>query len=290
MSHQNHYTLEFKGRVLSDHRTRKISFNTSTKFDIGNAVACLRSFDDGKETLGYIKFSASQTDGDQQADLHLKNFLAAMQLAGLEFEPLAEPALRWIMPDGKGMKQLEFEFTSAYAIDVITTSISKNKISNIETLFNDLQTDTILQQLASDLAKKEKIPAPTAEFLFYWISFNKIYNSLSQGTERKNIEMYIDRLNTHETAALYQKHSQLFTELSKLYITDLQGNNLSQSLQQVLRSRNQKEIIKKATLCVYGLRNSFVHEGHLCGFQNISVASIFVRNVIYATLLPKYDL
>ena len=156
MSHQNHYTLEFKGRIFSNRRTRKISLNTSTKLDTGDVTACLRSVDNGKETIGYIKFDASSTDADRQASLHLNNFLSAMQITGLEFELLTNPKLRWITPSGVKMQQTEFEFTFAYAIDVQTMSITRGKILSVETMFKNLLADNELQCFASNLKKKDK--------------------------------------------------------------------------------------------------------------------------------------
>ena len=290
MSAQNHCTIEFKGRVFSNRRTRKISFTTSTKFDAGDVTACLKSFDNGKETVGYIKFNASPTDQDSQANLHLKNFLSAMQIVGFEFELITGPRLRWITPDGKTWQRIQKDWKMPYKIDVITISLSKNEISTVETVFCNLPVDIELQQLASDLAKNEKIPEATAELLFYWTGFNKIYGTLSGRNECKRIEKYIDRLSQQAITALYQKHSKLFTNLSKFRITSRQGYDLSNDLKQKLSSRNEKVIVKKAILCVYGLRNSFMHERHFFGFKKILDASIFTRDVIYATLFPKYGI
>ena len=290
MSHQNHYTLEFKGRIFSNRRTRKISFNTSTKLDTGDVTACLRSVDNGKETIGYIKFDASSTDADRQASLHLNNFLSAMQITGLEFELLTNPKLRWITPSGVKMQQTEFEFTFAYAIDVQTMSITRGKILSVETMFKNLLADNELQCFASNLKKKDKIPEDTAEFLFYWITFNKIYRTLSGNSACRRIEKYIDGLSVQEISALYQKHLEIFATLSTSRITDHNGNDLSQVLKRALPSGIQKEIVKKAVLCVYGLRNGFVHEGNFFNFQNISAAAIFTRDVIYVSLLAKYGI
>ena len=290
ISHQNHYTLEFKGRIFSDRRTRKISFNTSTKLDTGDVTACLRSVDNGKETIGYIKFDASPADDDRQANFHLNNFLSAMQIAGLEFELLTDPKLRWITPSGEREQRIESDCTSACTIDVQTMSITRGKILGVETISKNLPTDNELQCLASDLKKKDKIPENTAEFLFYWITFNKIYRTLSGNSERERIEKYIDGLSVQEISVLYQKHLAIFAPLSASHITDRNGNDLSQVLKLALPSGIQKEIVKKAMLCVYGLRNSFVHEGNFFNFRNISAAAIFTRDVIYASLLVKYGI
>ena len=290
MSHQNHYILEFKGRIFSDRRTRKISFNTSTKLDTGDVTACLRSVDNGKETIGYIKFDASPTDDDRQANFHLNSFLSAMQIVGLEFELLTNPKLRWITPSGERRQRTKSEFTFAYAIDVQTMSITRGKILSVETMFKNLLTDNELQCFASNLKKKDKIPEDTAEFLFYWITFNKIYRTLSGNSACRRIEKYIDGLSVQEISALYQKHLEIFTTLSTSHITDHNDNDLSQALKRALPSGIQKEIVKKAVLCVYGLRNGFVHEGNFFDFQNISAAAIFTRDVIYASLLAKYGI
>ena len=290
MSHQNHYILEFKGRIFSNCRTRKISFNTSTKLDTGDVTVCLRSVDNGKETLGYIKLDASSTDADRQASLHLNNFLSAMQIAGLEFELLTDPKLRWITPSGEREQRIESDCTSTYTIDVQTMSITREKILGVETMFKNLPTDNELQCLASDLKKKDKIPENTAEFLFYWIAFNKIYRTLSGNSERKRIEKYIDGLSVQEISVLYQKHLAIFAPLSASHIIDRNGSDLSQVLKRELLSGVQKEIVKKAVLCVYGLRNGFVHEGNFFNFRNISAVAIFTRDVIYASLLAKYGI
>ena len=213
-----------------------------------------------------------------------------MQIAGLEFELLTDPKLRWITPSGERKQRIESDFPLAYTIDVQTMSITRGKILGVETISKNLLTDSELQCLASDLKKKDKIPEDTAEFLFYWITFNKIYRTLSGNGAREHIEKYIDGLSVQEISALYQKHLAIFAALSASSITDHNGNDLSQVLKLALPSGIQKEVVKKAVLCVYGLRNSFVHEGNFFNFRNISTAAIFTRDVIYASLLVKYGI
>ena len=80
-----------------------------------------------KKTIGYIKFDASPADDDRQANFHLNNFLSAMQIAGLEFELLTDPKLRWITPSGEREQRIKSDCTSACTIDVQTMSITRRK-------------------------------------------------------------------------------------------------------------------------------------------------------------------
>ena len=287
MADQNHYILSFEGMLFSHSGKRKYFFESPTNFDNGDAIVCLRSVDDNNKIIGYIRFDSSPKEDSQRSTLLLSELNKSLRLKGLVLKISGEPELRWIEPNGKKYKCIVSTFEFAYSIDVLKDPLPNESVQHIEELFKKMRSDSDLRDMGCDLIEQKKIEQHIGEFLLYWIEFNKRYNKLHSKYEPSRIAMYINGLNQDEIDIIYTKHQLFFTALSVSNITDRNGRQLSHDLAFAIKSGKMKNIIKKATLCVYGIRNDFVHENKL-SFNNFSSASTFVRDLIYIKLLIKY--
>ena len=129
-----------------------------------------------------------------------------------------------------------------------------------------------------------------ADFFLSWVNFNKkycVYKKLDKEYER--IEKYIDDLDDDEVSFLHAKHGSFVRELAQANIVNRKGHSRSDALKQAFGSGNDNEIVKKATLCVYELRNCFAHEGAF-NFDKITQAAAFIRELTYLKLYFKYKI
>ena len=153
-----------------------------------------------------------------------------------------------------------------------------------------MRLDNELKEMGCYLVEERKIGDDAADFFLSWINFNKkycVHKNMKHEYER--IEKYIDGLDDTDLSFLHARHENFFTALKQVNIVDRHKNSRSKALQQALDSGNDKEIVKKATLCVYELRNSFAHEGTF-NFNNITHAATFIRELTYLKLYAKYKI
>ena len=251
-------------------------------------IVCMRSVNSDGKTIGYVKFDSPKNKEDRTCKEVWAKFQKSLLLNGLELRLSSDPELRWIMPNGERRKRVSNKIDSSYPIDVLTICLSEDKIKKIKSIFKDISSDDCLYDMGCTLMKNKEIGGDVADFFFYWIKFNTIYNQISQRYESKRIENYVGNLNAPEINLIYAKHEDLFDALSKAKIYARRGNSRSDSLTQALGTNNKTKIVKLATLCVYELRNKFVHEGKF-NFKDIGQAMIFIRDLTYVELLMKYD-
>ncbi len=273
--------------LFSHSGKRKYFFESPTKFDNGDAIACLRSVDNDNKVIGYIRFDSLPQEDSQRSTLLLSELNKSLRLKGLVLKISGEPELRCVKPDGKKCKRIISSHKMAYSIDVLNDPLPNENIKQIEELFKKLRSDNDLRDMGCDLITQKRIEQHVGEFLLYWIEFNKRYNKINARYESSRMTMYVDGLSYDEINIIYTRHQSLFAILSVSNITTRKGQQLSQALACAIKAGKRKNIVKKSTLCVYGLRNDFVHENKL-NFNNISGASTFIRDLIYIKLLNKY--
>ena len=290
MTGQHHCMLAFEGTLFSHGRTQKFSFDSPAVFSSNGATVCIRSTDDDGRIAGYIKFDSTPDGARKRAISLWDEFQKSMILNGLKLEKSSDPELRKMAPDGKQTKTVSSTLTIEYSIDVLTTEIGKDKVQKIEEVFANLPLDGKLKDVGCYLMEERKIGENVADFFLSWINFNKkycVYKKLDKEYER--IEKYINDLDDDEVSFLRAKHESFVRELAQAKIVDRNKNSRSDTLQWALCTSSDKQIMKKATLCVYELRNCFAHEGTF-NFDKITQAATFIRELTYLKLYFKYKI
>ena len=253
-------------------------------------IVCIRSTDNDGRIAGYIKFDSTPDDAEERSRFLWDELQKSVVLNGLELETSRKPELRKVTPDGKQIKRITVTYKSVYNINVRTTKINKDKIQKIEEIFANLHLDDELKEVGCYLMEERKIGGDAADFFLSWINFNKKYCVCNNTrNECRRIKKYINDLDDTDLSLLHARHVGLFEALKQANIVDRHGNSRSKALQQVLDSDSKKEIVKKATLCVYELRNRFAHEGTF-NFNNITHAATFIRELTYLELYVKYKI
>ena len=290
MTGQHHCTLVFEGTLFSHGRTQKFSFDSPAAFSSNGATVCIRSTGNEGRIAGYIKFDAIASDAGKRARSLWDEFQKSMILSGLKLETSRDPELRKMAPDGKQTKTVSSTLTIEYSIDVITTEIDKDKVQKIEEVFANLPLDSKLKEVGCYLMEERKIGENVADFFLSWVNFNKkycVYKKLDN--EYEHIEKYIDDLEDDEVSFLHAKYGSFVMKLAHANIVNRKGYSRSDALKQAFGSGNDKKIVKKATLCVYELRNRFAHEGTF-NFNKITQAAAFIRELTYLKLYFKYKI
>ena len=288
MTEQYHCTLAFEGTLFSHGRTQKFSFDSPAAFSSNGATVCIRSTDNDGRIAGYIKLDSAPGDARKQAISLLEEFQKSMILNGLKLEKSSDPELREVKPDGKQTKLIISILQMAWDRDVRTTEIGKDKIQKIEEVFANLPLDGKLKDVGCYLMEERTIGENAADFFLSWINFNKKYCEYT-GNEYESIEKYIDDLDDDEVSFLRAKHESFVRELAQADIVNRKGHSRSDTLQWALCTSSDKQIMKKATLCVYELRNRFAHKGAF-NFSNITHAAAFIRELTYLKLYFKYKI
>ena len=289
MTGQHHCTLAFEGTLFSHGRTQKFSFDPPAAFSSNGATVCIRSTDNEGRIAGYIKFDAVAGDARKRSTSLWNEFQKSMILNGLELKTSSDPELRKMAPDGKQTKLITSTLQMAWDRDVLTTEIGKDKVQKIEEVFANLLLDSKLKDVGCYLMEERKIGEDVADFFLSWVNFNKKYRKCKRKKECQRIEKYIDDLDDDEVSFLHAKHGSFVRELAQANIVDRNKNSRSDALKQAFGSGNDKEIVKKATLCVYALRNCFAHEGAF-NFNKITQAAAFIRELTYLKLYFKYKI
>ena len=290
MTGQHHCTLTFEGALFSHGRTQKFSFNSPAAFSSNGATVCIRSTDNDGRIAGYIKFDAVAGNARKRSTSLWNEFQKSMILNGLELKTSSDPELRKMAPDGKQTNRITSTLQMAWNRDILTTEIDKDKVQKIEEMFTNLYLDDELKEVGCYLMEEREIGENTADFFLSWVNFNKkycVYKDL--GKEYERIEKYIDDLDDDEVSFLHVKHGSFVRELAQANIVNRKGHSRSDALQWALCTSSDKQIMKKATLCVYELRNCFAHEG-VFNFNKITQAAAFIRELTYLKLYFKYKI
>ena len=293
MSKLLHYTLSFEGTLYSLDRKRKYSFESTAALDNGRSIVCLRDISGGK-IAGYIKFDASYDERNKSTDTLMSEFNDVLALKGMILEMKKEPELHWITPEGKTMKTISNTQSLAYSIDVLIKTISAETLAQANNLFNRINSEQELSEMACTLRKIQEIPIDAGSFLIHWTQFNKKYDQSSQthrrnGSEWKRIEAHVNDFSDMQIAVIHDRNKPLFALLVQSGIFNKKRQvNESKELALAINKRNKTEIVVRAVSCVYALRNDLVHE-LVFKFCDPSVLINFVRDLIYLKLVADNE-
>ena len=292
MSKLLHYTLSFEGTLYSLDRKRKYSFESTAALDNGRSIVCLRDISGGK-IAGYIKFDASYDERNKSTDTLMSEFNDVLALKGMILEMKKEPELHWITPESK-TKAISNTRGSASSIDVLIKIISAETLAQANNLFNRINSEQELSEMACTLRKIQEIPIDAGSFLIHWTQFNKKYDQSSQthrrnGSEWKRIEAHVNDFSDMQIAVIHDRNKPLFALLvqSGIFNKKRQADE-SKELALAINKRNKTEIVVRAVSCVYALRNDLVHE-LVFKFCDPSVLINFVRDLIYLKLVADNE-
>ncbi|WPD22438.1 MAG: hypothetical protein SD837_19890 [Candidatus Electrothrix scaldis] len=166
-----------------------------------------------------------------------------------------------------------YEQVFGFSISSIKTGDSLGEALNfyIQRTHLEIKNDAVLK-IASWLEKYESIPEEVEKFRILWSAFNTLFTvyahfrGKSGKNEKEKIKISIGGLiTTDEARNLLHQADQKSTidSLISFNIVSDYGDAFSENLKTDAKSPNPDYllVLKKAVLCVYGIRNEIFHDG-----------------------------
>jgi hypothetical protein len=128
------------------------------------------------------------------------------------------------------------------------------------------------------------------QFIHRWISFEALLGLLNETlaqnktyTTQALSNIFINRyLNIKTAQKIINRNQKVITDLSKASLKGYHGTKFSEDLALSLKKNNPKEILSKANLCVYEVRNKLLHKGEVLDF--IADSSSLLNDIIKGCL------
>jgi hypothetical protein len=122
------------------------------------------------------------------------------------------------------------------------------------------------------------------QFIHRWISFEALLGLLNMTNSTPALSnMFIHRfLNTKTAQTIFNRNQKVITDLSEAGLLGYRGANYSENLALSLNKNHPKEIISKANLCIYEVRNKLLHKGEVLNF--IADSSSLLNDIIKGCL------
>ena len=260
MSEQLEWVYPFKTILYSRDGLRRNRLSSAITIKDKNSVICLRNID-SDEVGGYLKFTVdssidSMNEIENIAKSLFTKFENSILLKSLILKKTQFEELKCINCQDRTFR-VSSTTTIRYNIEGETKTISENERQQINKFFNEIESNPKLSEMISDVKDQEKIRKDIGNFVWYWISFNKIYNpNQIRNNEWAQIENYIDSFSTVKINSLFNRNNILFTLLSQSnIIRNTRGGrrtiNISNELENIIQNGNKKDIVKKSIDCVY---------------------------------------
>jgi len=295
MSEQLEWIYPFKTIIYSRDELHRNRLSSAITIKDKNSVICLRNIDND-EVTGYLKFTVdpsidSMNEIENTAKSLFTKFENSILLKGLVLKKTQFGKLKCMNCQGRTFRVSSIT-TIKYNIEGKTKTISENERQQIDKFFNEIESDQKLLEMANDVGGQEKIRKDIGNFVWYWISFNRIYNpNQIRDNEWTQIKNYIDNLSAAKINSLINRNNALFTLLSKSNIERITQRgtkiDVSNELENAIKNGNKKDIIKKSIDCVYQLRNELFHYGRL-NFQDLPRLTNFVFDLVYLDQIIQY--
>lgn len=295
MSEQLEWIYPFKTIIYSRDELHRNRLSSAITIKDKNSVICLRNIDND-EVTGYLKFTVdpsidSMNEIENTAKSLFTKFENSILLKGLVLKKTQFGKLKCTNCQGRTFR-VSSTTTIKYNIEGETKTISENERQQIDKFFNEIESDQKLLEIANDVGSQEKIRKDIGNFVWCWISFNRIYNpNQIRDNEWTQIKNYIDDLSAAKINSLINRNNALFTLLSKSNIERItqRGTKIdaSNELENAIKNGNKKDIIKKSIDCVYQLRNELFHYGRL-NFQDLPRLTNFVFDLVYLDQIIQY--
>jgi hypothetical protein len=122
------------------------------------------------------------------------------------------------------------------------------------------------------------------QFLHRWISFEALLGLLNMTNSTPALSnIFINYyLNIKTAQKIFNSNQKVITDLSKAGLFGYRGAKYSEDLALSLKNNDPIEILSKANLCVYEVRNKLLHKGEVLNF--IADSSSLLNDIIKGCL------
>ena len=279
------WVMSFCAIVYSRDKLHRHKFKEPLVLKQDKNSISLKNGDAGK-VVGTLTFYTPHNtcfvrDIEAAADNILTNFRQSLLLCEYLIDVTQKGTINGTSAGPDRRFRVESSVVSAWRQEGQTRTIDEQDSNQIKSYFTMMFSDKHLKKIAERIERRSEFPLRTADFIFNWIEFNKVYNPGNhRNSEQKKISQFVQNLPQHTINLLCRRNLGCIT---KYKAQDKNALKLIAS-----QKSREAEAVCSSLLSIYQRRNYVFHEGQ---FQDndLDIINNFVFDVVNSEILGRLN-